>query len=150
MCKGNPAHISRDGQKVPYLIPDKSSTLIKGNMKNNIKRALLMCQLSFQGCSVCLQLLEKRPNKVPFPHLYPTLRTSVYPSTGIYHCHNLLNITIREKREQIIKNIRDLCLTCMRVLGGKRTECSCTRSRSRPFFCSRCDCHFILGIKESY
>ena len=84
-----------------------------------------MCQLSFQGCSVCLQLLEKRPNKVPFPHLYP----------------------IRERREHIIKNIEDLFLLVEKVLGGKRT--SCTRSRSRPFFCTRCDCHFILGTSSA-
>ena len=58
------AYISTNGNKIPCLDPKRSNSLIKGNMGNNIKRALLMCQLSAKGCPACLYFIEKQPTIV--------------------------------------------------------------------------------------
>ena len=54
------AYISRNGDNIPCLDPERSSSLIKGNMGNNIKRAMLKCQLSSKGCPVCLYLIANK------------------------------------------------------------------------------------------
>ena len=90
-----------------------------------------MCQLSSKGSPVCLYFIEKQITKVPFPHLLPTNRASVYPSTGIYHCPNLLNITIMQKKQDIIRSFQDLCHICLRI--NKRTKCTSIQEKKKTF-----------------
>ena len=137
------ACISTNGNKIPCLDPKRSNSLIKGNMGNNIKRALLMCQLSAKGCPACVYFIEKQPTKVPFPHLLPTNKEFVYLSTGIYHCPNLMSITNMQKKYDIINNIQDICRICLRV--NKKPKCTCEYKIRKDFFCKKCDCHFFMG-----
>ena len=91
------ASIKRNNTKVPYLDPERSTFLIKGNMSNNVKRALIVCQMSSRGCPVCLYLIVKQPTKILFPHLLPA-RFSISITRNIslskfikYYCHAVSN-----------------------------------------------------------
>ena len=61
--------VTMEGNKASSLNSKKATKLIKGESPDKIKKAKFTCQLSSNGCPICLASLRNDPEANLHPHL---------------------------------------------------------------------------------
>ena len=106
--------VTMEGNKTSSLNSKKATKLIKGESPDKIKKEKFTCQLSSNGCPICLASLRKYPEAKLHPHLIMPgrKRMKVILATSLAYCPNLFMAKTPKKRMKKVIKLR-ICTYCL-------------------------------------